>query len=139
MRRVCGTLLALCFIGRAVAEPFLIDVGDPASYRGDWGGPSLAGVLLAHCGPGVVAAVLLAVAARGWWRAWWRARLAAEADRSRPYRRRTPTRARPVRGAGASGSAGSAGSASGSAGIAPGSAGIAPLGSAARRSPHQPR
>ena len=84
MRRVGGTLIALYLIGRALAEPFVIDVGDPASYRRDWGGPSLAGVLLVHCGPGVIAAVVLAVAARG----WWRGRLAAEAERSWPHRRR---------------------------------------------------
>ncbi|BAL88661.1 hypothetical protein AMIS_34410 [Actinoplanes missouriensis 431] len=123
MRRVGGTLLALYFIGRAVAEPFLIDVGDPASYRRDWGGPSLAGVLLVHCGPGVIAAVLLVVAARG----WWRARLAVEVDRSRPYRRRAPTRARASRDAGAPGSGSGSGPGSGS-----------PW-SAAHRSPHQPR
>ncbi|MEU4561039.1 hypothetical protein AB0F72_21880 [Actinoplanes sp. NPDC023936] len=87
MRRVCGTLLALYLIGRAAAEPFLIDVADPASYRRDWGGPSLAGVLLVHCGPGVIAAILLVVVARG----WWRGRLAAESERSWPYRGRTST------------------------------------------------
>lgn len=58
-------LLALAvFLGgylvfRAIAEPFTIDLSDPASYAHDWGGPSLAGVLLVHCGPGVVSAVLL--------------------------------------------------------------------------------
>jgi hypothetical protein len=44
---------------RAIAEPFVIDVGDPATYRDDWGGPHLAGVLAVHCLPGVVAAVLM--------------------------------------------------------------------------------
>ncbi|TDC22170.1 CGP-CTERM sorting domain-containing protein [Micromonospora sp. 15K316] len=34
-------------------------MSDPATYRNDWGGPSLAGVLLVHCGPGVVAAVVI--------------------------------------------------------------------------------
>lgn len=42
----------LFLIGRAVAEVFLIDVKDSASYRGDWGGPSLLGLLVVHCGPG---------------------------------------------------------------------------------------
>jgi hypothetical protein len=45
------------FIIRAVAEPFVIDMADPTTYRNDWGGPSLLGVLLVHCGPGVLAAV----------------------------------------------------------------------------------
>jgi hypothetical protein len=46
-----GFGLGLFFIVRAVAEPFAID----------WGGPSLLGVLLVHCGPGVMAAVAIAM------------------------------------------------------------------------------
>jgi hypothetical protein len=34
----------------------VIDMGDPATYRHDWGGPSLIGVLAVHCG-----AVLLVI------------------------------------------------------------------------------
>ena len=56
---VLGILLAIFLILRAIVELFTIDFGDPATYQDDWGGPSLAGVLLVHCGPGVVAAVLL--------------------------------------------------------------------------------
>jgi hypothetical protein len=56
-----GLGLGLFFIVRAVAEPFVIDLSDPATYRNDWGGPSLLGVLLVHCGPGVVAAVAIAM------------------------------------------------------------------------------
>jgi hypothetical protein len=56
-----GLGLGLFFIVRAVAEPFVIDPSDPATYRNDWGGPSLLGVLLVHCGPGVVAAVAIAM------------------------------------------------------------------------------
>ena len=48
-------LLGIYFVVRAVVEPFVIDVNDPASYRKDWGGPSLLGVLAVHCGPGLVA------------------------------------------------------------------------------------
>ena len=48
--------LALFLIGRAIAEPFSIDFGNPASYASDWGGPSLPGVLAVHMVPGVVAA-----------------------------------------------------------------------------------
>jgi hypothetical protein len=57
-----GLGLGLFFIVRAVAEPFVIDLSDPATYRNDWGGPGLFGVLLVHCGPGVVAAVVIAMA-----------------------------------------------------------------------------
>jgi hypothetical protein len=55
-------VLGLYFVARAVAEPFVVDFGDPGTYRDDWGGPSLAGVLAVHCGPGLVAAALMA-----WW------------------------------------------------------------------------
>ncbi len=34
-------------------------MSDPATYQGDWGGPSLAGVLAVHSGPGIVAAPFL--------------------------------------------------------------------------------
>ena len=44
---VFGTVLGVYLIARAIAEPFVIDVSDPASYRKDWGGPGLAGVLRA--------------------------------------------------------------------------------------------
>jgi len=47
-----GLALDLYLIIRAVAEPFVIDMSNPATYRNDWGGPSLFGVLLVHCGPG---------------------------------------------------------------------------------------
>ena len=62
MRKVAsilGLALGLFFIVRAVAEPFTIDMSDPATYRNDWGGPSLIGVLLVHMGPGVIAAVAI--------------------------------------------------------------------------------
>ena len=82
MRRVAavvGVLLGLYLIVRAIAEPFVIDTSDPATYQNDWGGPTLAGVLLVHCGPGVIAAVLL-----GWALARHRA--------SRQYRRKATGR-----------------------------------------------
>jgi hypothetical protein len=65
MRKVLiavGLALGLYLIVRAVAEPFVVDMSDPATYRNDWGGPSLLGVLLVHCGPGLVAAVAIATA-----------------------------------------------------------------------------
>ena len=58
---VVGLAFGLYFIVRAVAEPFTIDMSDPATYRNDWGGPSLFGVLLVHVGPGVIAAVAIAM------------------------------------------------------------------------------
>jgi len=59
-----GVVLGVYLILRAVVELFVIDYGDPASYRDDWGGPSLAGVLAVHCLPGIIAAVLLVRAVR---------------------------------------------------------------------------
>jgi hypothetical protein len=51
---IAGAYLVL----RALAEPFVINLGNPASYQNDWGGPQLIGVLLVHCGPGVAIVVL---------------------------------------------------------------------------------
>ncbi|MFC3503586.1 hypothetical protein ACFOOK_21795 [Micromonospora krabiensis] len=56
---VLGMVLGAYLVVRAIVEPFVIDLSDPATYRDDWGGPSLAGVLAVHSGPGVVAAVLM--------------------------------------------------------------------------------
>jgi hypothetical protein len=58
-------IIGLYLIVRALVEPFVIDLGDPATYRHDWGGPHLSGVLSVHCGPGLLAAALMA---------WWVAR-----------------------------------------------------------------
>ena len=52
-------VLGVYLVVRAVAEPFVIDMSDPATYRNDWGGPHLAGVLAVHCGPGIAAAALM--------------------------------------------------------------------------------
>ncbi|MPZ24569.1 MAG: hypothetical protein GEU28_13780 [Dehalococcoidia bacterium] len=44
MRRalmISGYVLGLYLIVRAIAEPFVIDMTNPATYRNDWGGPSL--------------------------------------------------------------------------------------------------
>jgi hypothetical protein len=65
MKRVAvglGAVLGLYFIIVAIAEPFRIDISDPATYSDDWGGPSLAGVLAVHIGPGVIAATTLIAA-----------------------------------------------------------------------------
>jgi hypothetical protein len=54
-------VLGLFFVVRAIAELVVIDFSDPATYRDDWGGPSLVGVLLVHCGPGLLVVALGAV------------------------------------------------------------------------------
>lgn len=67
MKRILAGLayvLGIYLVIRAIAEPFVIDMGDPATYRDDWGGPSLVGVLAVHCLPGVISAVLIVAAIR---------------------------------------------------------------------------
>ncbi|MET1012511.1 MAG: hypothetical protein ABWY83_09045 [Actinomycetota bacterium] len=64
MRRIVialGVIVGIFFIVRAVVELLTIDYSDPSSYANDWGGPSLAGVLLVHCGLGLIAAVWIGV------------------------------------------------------------------------------
>ncbi|WP_203643476.1 hypothetical protein [Streptomyces sp. SID14478] len=56
---VLGVIVGVYLAARAVVEPFVIDFGDASSYRNDWGGPSLFGVLAVHCGPGIIAACLI--------------------------------------------------------------------------------
>ncbi len=53
-------LLGAYLVIRGIAEFFTVNFSDPASYRNDWGGPSLAGVFAVHSGPGL--AVLIAAA-----------------------------------------------------------------------------
>jgi hypothetical protein len=64
LARVLGVVLGGYLIVRGVAEPFVVDMSDAASYRDDWGGPNLVGVLAVHVVPGVVAAVLMGAALR---------------------------------------------------------------------------
>ncbi len=69
MRKVLlafGCIVGLYLFGRAVVEPFIITWNDPSTYRHDWGGPSLIGVLTVHCGPGLLfgAAVVTALVRR---------------------------------------------------------------------------
>ena len=71
-------LVGAFFIVRAIVELLTIDYSDPSSYANDWGGPSLAGVLLVHCGLGIIAAVALIIS----WRRW-RSRTTDERARSR--------------------------------------------------------
>jgi hypothetical protein len=58
-----GTFL----VARAVVEVVAVDPGNPSTYRDDWGGPTYAGVLLVHAGPGVVVALVA-------WLLWRRGR-----------------------------------------------------------------
>ena len=67
MRRVVlivGLVFAGFLIVRALVELFTIHYSDPSSYQHDWGGPSLAGVLLVHCLPGLLAAVAVLLVVR---------------------------------------------------------------------------
>jgi hypothetical protein len=59
-----AALLAVYLVGRGIVELFTVNYSDPASYRGDWGGPSLAGVLAVHSGP----ALAILIAAGVWLR-----------------------------------------------------------------------
>jgi hypothetical protein len=47
-------LIGLFLVARAVVEVVSLDPGQPATYRDDWGGPTYAGVLLVHAGPGLL-------------------------------------------------------------------------------------
>jgi hypothetical protein len=63
MKRIAifaAVIVGLYLTGRAIAEPFIIHWGDPASYRDDWGGPTLAGVFAVHCLPGLILPVFVA-------------------------------------------------------------------------------
>ena len=52
---VVGYIVGTYLVVRALVELITIDYGDATSYRNDWGGPSLLGVLAVHCLPGVIA------------------------------------------------------------------------------------
>jgi hypothetical protein len=62
--RMLGIVLVVVIgaylVGRAVVEVLAVDPGDPSSYRDDWGGPTYAGVLLVHAGPGLLVVALAA-------------------------------------------------------------------------------
>ena len=61
-------LLALYLVGRGIAEFFTVNYSDPASYRNDWGGPSLAGVFAVHSGPAVAIVAGSVIYLRRHWR-----------------------------------------------------------------------
>lgn len=56
---ILGYVIGAYLVLRAAAELVLIDYGDAPSYRDDWGGPTLAGVLAVHVLPGLAAALLM--------------------------------------------------------------------------------
>ena len=60
--RIIGFVIGFYFVVRAAVEPFVIDVSNPATYAEDWGGPSLAGVVAVHCGPGILALAAMVAA-----------------------------------------------------------------------------
>jgi len=60
---VIAYVIGAYLVVRAVVELVLIDYGDSSSYRDDWGGPILIGVLAVHCLPGVISLVAMI---RGW-------------------------------------------------------------------------
>lgn len=68
LRAVGAGLVAAYCVGRAVAEAWTIDPFRSETYRQDWGGPHLLGVLLVHCGPGVLVIVALCIRLRRRWR-----------------------------------------------------------------------
>ncbi len=64
MKRVSLVLLwifGVYVVIRAGVEFATMHYSDPTSYRNDWGGPSLAGVLAVHAGPGIVALGMMIV------------------------------------------------------------------------------
>jgi len=63
-RQLSLAVLAVYLVMRGIGELFVIDFHDPSSYKKDWGGPSLAGVLAVHSGP----AALIIGGAIAWWR-----------------------------------------------------------------------
>jgi hypothetical protein len=59
-----ATVVGAFLVVRAIVELATVHYGDPASYARDWGGPTLAGVLAVHAGPGAVSVAVAAVAWR---------------------------------------------------------------------------
>lgn len=55
---ILGVVFGVYLMARAVAWPFSVDPGDPATYANAWGGPSLLGAAAVHCGPGIIAAII---------------------------------------------------------------------------------
>ena len=56
-------VVSIYLIARAIAEFWVINYSDPASYASSWGGPTLIGVFAVHSGPGLAILIGLAVSA----------------------------------------------------------------------------
>ena len=71
IQRGVGAVLAGIFasylLARGIAEFFTLNYSNSTSYRNDWGGPSLPGVLAVHSGPAVIGVVAFFSYVR-WWR-----------------------------------------------------------------------
>jgi hypothetical protein len=61
---IVGAVVAAFLIVRAIVEVLTLHYSDPTSYQHDWGGPSVIGVVLVHCLPGVIAAVAVILVMR---------------------------------------------------------------------------
>jgi len=61
-----GGLLALFLVVRGIVEFFVVDYSRPETYRDLWGGPSLAGVLAVHSGPGLLILIFAGVYLYRW-------------------------------------------------------------------------
>jgi hypothetical protein len=61
-----GGLLAAYLVVRGIVEFFVINYSRPESYRENWGGPSLAGVLAVHSGPGLAILIFAGVYLYRW-------------------------------------------------------------------------
>jgi hypothetical protein len=68
-------LVACYAVARGIAEFWVVNYSDAASYEHSWGGPSLAAVFAVHSGPGLVI-VIAAV--------WWLLRRRRAQERTRP-------------------------------------------------------
>ena len=64
-----GGLLAVYLVVRGIVEFFVIDYARPETYHDSWGGPSLAGVLAVHSGPGLAILIFVGVYLYRWRRA----------------------------------------------------------------------
>ncbi len=64
MALVVGLVFAAFLVVRAIVELITFHYSDPSSYEHDWGGPSMVGVLLVHCLPGVLAAAAIVLVVR---------------------------------------------------------------------------
>jgi hypothetical protein len=58
---IVGGLLAVYLVVRGIVEFFVIDYSRPETYHDLWGGPSLAGVLAVHSGPGLAILIFASV------------------------------------------------------------------------------